>query len=56
MISGYGPNPIFFNKKIKIRRPEHSQSRTSDNFSLLPPTPSQSERHMCITPYDLIEE
>ena len=28
MISGHGPNPIFFNKKIKIRRPEHLQSPT----------------------------
>ena len=24
MMSGQGPNPIFFNKKIKIGRPEHS--------------------------------
>ena len=30
MISSHGTNPIFFNKKIKIERPEHS-----DN----PPTP-----------------
>ena len=24
MISGHGPNPIFFNEKLKIGRPEHS--------------------------------
>ena len=24
MMSGHGANPIFFNKKIKIGRPEHS--------------------------------
>ena len=30
MMSGRGGNPIIFNKKIKIKRPEHS---------LTPPTP-----------------
>ena len=31
MMSGHGENPIFFNKKIKIGRPEHS-------LTLHPPT------------------
>ena len=30
MMSGHGPNPIFFNKKeIKIGRPEHSLTSNS---------------------------
>ena len=35
MMSGHGTNPIFFNKKIKIGRPEHSPPPplTSDNIS-----------------------
>ena len=43
MMSGHGGNPIFFNKKIKIGRPEHSLTlhpSTSDNISLLPYTPA----------------
>ena len=39
MMSGHGGNPIFFNKKIKIGRPEHSSTPhppTSDNISFLP--------------------
>ena len=55
MMSGHGGNPILFNKKIKIGRPEHSltpQPPTSDNISFLPypPSPCQSGHHMCITP------
>ena len=56
MMSGHGGNPIFFNKKIKIGRPEHSLTPpppTSDNISFLPyppPLPLQSGRHLCITP------
>ena len=57
MISGHGANPIFFNKEMKIGRPEHSftpHPPTSDNTSFLlyfpPPTLSRSGRHMCITP------
>ena len=40
MMSGHGTNPIFFNKKIKIGRPEHSlpPTPTSDDFSFLPDT------------------
>ena len=61
-MSGHGANPIFFNKKIKIGRPEHSLTPhppTSNNLSFLPyppptpphpPPPRQSGRHMCITP------
>ena len=36
MMSGHGANPIFFNKKKKIRRPEYLLTRhplTSDNVS-----------------------
>ena len=59
MMSGYGANPIFFNKN-KIGRPEHSLTPhppTSDNISLfsLPPTHSQSGHHMYITPKDYIQ-
>ena len=39
MMSGHGGNPIFFNKKIKIGRPEHSLTAphppTSDSISFL---------------------
>ena len=56
MMPGHGGNPIFFNKKIKIGRPEHSltpHSSTFDNISFLPYPPShpQRGRHMCITSY-----
>ena len=39
MISGHGANPIFFNKKIKIGRPEHSLAPhppSFDTISFLP--------------------
>ena len=42
MMSGHGGNSIFFNKKIKIGRPEHSLSPdppTSDNISFFPYPP-----------------
>ena len=47
MISDHGANPMLFNKKIKIGRPEYSANRshppTSDNFlffsQVLTPTP-----------------
>ena len=57
MMSGDGANPIFFNKKIKIRYPEHSLAPhpprpITSHFAL--PLPilhlPQSGRHMCITP------
>ena len=57
MMSGHGGNPIFFNKKIKIGRPEHSLTPhppTSDKILFLPyppPSPPQSGSHLCITPY-----
>ena len=51
---GSGVNPIFFHKKIKIRRTEHSLPitlPTSDNILFLPySSPPQSGRHICITP------
>ena len=59
MMSGHGPNPIFFNKKeIKIGRPEHSLTSNSlraitSHFCLTPnpnPLPPQTGRHMCIIP------
>ena len=42
MMSSHGANPIFFNKKIKIGRREHSLTPhppTSNNISFLPYTP-----------------
>ena len=55
-MSGHGANPIFFNKKAKVGRPEHfftPHPLTSDNISFLPYRPHlhppQSGRHMCIT-------
>ena len=53
MMSGHGGNPIFFNKTIKIGRPEHSLTShppTSNNISFFP-YPPQSGRHICITPF-----
>ena len=55
MMSGYGANPISFNKKIKIGCPEHSLTShplhlITSHFYLTPPPP-QSGHHMCITPY-----
>ena len=52
MMSGHGENPIFFNKKINIRRPEHSLAPhplrpITSHFCR---TPRQSGRNMCITP------
>ena len=56
-MSCHGANPILFNKKIKIGRPEHLLSPpppTSNNISFLPyprpPIPPQYGLHMCITP------
>ena len=55
-MSVHGANPIFFNKKyIKIGHTEHSLTphpSTFNNISFFPYplTPSQSGRHMCITP------
>ena len=43
MMSSHGGNPIFFNKKIKIGRPEHSLT--------LPLRPITS--HFCLTPLPL---
>ena len=60
MMSGHGANPLFFNEKIKIGHPEHSQTPTllhpiTFHFCLTPPPPTppppRSGRHMCITPY-----
>ena len=59
MMFGRGANPIFFNNKKKIRRPEHSLPPTparlppaSYNILFLPstPPPLQGGRHMCTTP------
>ena len=56
MMSGQGPNPIFFNKKNKDwtwRTFANPSPPTSDNISFLhhlTPTSPQSGRHMCITP------
>ena len=63
MMSGDDPNPIVFkNKKIKIRRPEHSLNPNTlhpitSHFCLtplppLPPIPPQTGRHIWITSYE----
>ena len=64
MMSGHGGNPIFFNKKIKIGRPEHSLTtptpppppptplRPITSYFCFTPSPPQIARHMCITPKD----
>ena len=60
-MSDHGPNPIFFNKIIKIGHPEHSLTPhplrpITSHFCLSPPPPSlQSGRHMCITRYLLFD-
>ena len=56
-MSGHDPNPIFFNKKMKIGRPEHSLTPhppTSDNISFLPypPTPLKGDV-VCVSPLTL---
>ena len=56
MMFGHGANPIFFDKKIKIGRPEHSLTPyppTSDNISFLsypPLTPTLKEDVICVSP------
>ena len=56
-MSDHGANPIFYIKKIKIRRPEHDCTThplrpTTSYFCLAPtPHPPQSKRHMHITLY-----
>ena len=61
MTSCHGENPIFFNKKIKIGRAEHSLiphplRPITSHFCLLPPTFPQSGRHMFITPNCTLKE
>ena len=56
MMSGHGANPMFFDKKNKIERPENLLSPQplrpiTSHFCLTHPTHPQSVRHMCITPY-----
>ena len=59
MMSGQGPNPIFFNKKIKIGRPEHlltPQPPASDNPSCLsypPPPPPLKVDVICVSPLSI---
>ena len=62
MMSGHSANLIFFNKKkIKIGHPEHSlplppvplRPITSHVCLIPPPSPPQSDRHMCINPINL---
>ena len=59
-MSGYGSNPIFFNKKIKIGRPEHllppfPHPSTADSIFALPPThPSSTLLNVdfiCVSPF-----
>ena len=47
MMSGHGPNPIFFNdKKMKAARPEHLPPPT-------PTPPSWITSHFCLNPSPL---
>ena len=62
MMSDHGANLIFFNKRIKIRRPQHSLTprpppSTSDNVSFLsyppplpPPPPTLKVEVICASP------
>ena len=56
MMSGHGGNPIFFNKKIKIGRPEHSLTPhplrpiTSHFCLTLPPPPPLKVDAICVSP------
>ena len=58
MVSGHRANPILFNRKIKIGRPEHllpttaphTRSRTSPFYFIPQPLPLQSGSHMCFSP------
>ena len=64
MMSGHGVNPIFFNEKIKIERPEHSLTPpppTSDNIPFLPypPPPLHSPLEadvICVSPLKLFRK
>ena len=61
MMSDHGANLIFFNKRIKIRRPQHSLTPrppppTSDNVSFClnspsyPPPPTLKVEVICASP------
>ena len=54
MMCCHGGNPVLFNKKIKIGRPEHSLTphlvRLITSHFCLIPHPPESGRHMCIMP------
>ena len=55
-MSGHGANPIFFNKKIKIGRPEqlvNPHPPTSNAISFLS---YQSGRYMWISPYYYVSD
>ena len=60
-MSGHGANPIFFNKKIKIGRPENSLTPhppTSNNISFLPyPPPPYPVKVdvICVSPLSLFQ-
>ena len=59
-MSGHGANPIFFNKKIKIGRPEHSLTPhppTSNNISFLPYPPPYPVKVdvICVSPLSLFQ-
>ena len=49
MISGHAPNPIFFNKKIKIGRPEHSIALPITSYCCLAP-PLLEMEVICVSP------
>ena len=56
-MSGHGTNPIFFDKKIKIGRLEHSLPLPmSDNISFLPyiPTLLKVDVILCVSPLFLV--
>ena len=55
MMSGHGVNPIFFNKKIKTGRPEHSLTPhplhpITSHFCLNPPPPLLKVDVICVSP------
>ena len=67
MMSGHYTNPIFVNKKIKIRRPEHSLTPSptpppstslcpiTSHFCLNPP-PHLKMSAICVSPLNIIND
>ena len=55
-MSGHGANPIFFNKKIKIGRPEQLVTPHSPTSNVISFLSYQSGRYMCISLYYYVSD